>query len=232
MLSQIAHNQVLPQIRKIRAQIIKTVRPKAAYSLYPISNKFGYDRGTPIDRWYIECFMEQQQDKVRGHCLEIHDNAYTLRFGQKKVSHSDVADIDTKNKLANIYVDLSKADQIPDNTYDTLIITHTIGLIPEHDKAIAHLYRILKPGGTLLLTVSALGPYITDGNAYWRYTPRSIPYLLEQHFNKENITVQTFGNVLSGQAFWVGMAAEELTKDQLLHQDNRYPVIITAVATK
>ncbi len=232
MLNRFVHLTILPVIRKFRAQAVKKINPKENYSLMPISNKFGYDRGTPIDRFYIEQFMEANKDKVHGACLEVHDDAYIKRYGANRVTKGDVVDIDTSNKLANIYTDLSKADVIADNTYDTLIITQTLGLIPEHEKAVGHLFRMLKPGGTLLLTVSAMGPYITNGHSFWRYTVRSIPYLLEKYFPKENIKVEAFGNVLTGQGFWVGMAAEEFTKEQLDSKDERYPVIISAVATK
>ena len=232
MISKIINSNILPLVRKLRSKVVTQIRPKSRYSLLPISDKFGFDRGTPIDRYYIESFMEEHKNKVVGRCLEIHDDAYTKRFGEQKVTKADVADIDTDNKLANIYVDLATADTIPDNTYDTLIITHTIGLIPEHEKAVKHLYRILKPGGTLLLTVSAMGPFITNGNGFWRYTIKSVPYLLEKCFKKENISVKSYGNVLSGQAAWVAMAAEEFTKEELDTVDERYPLVIAAIATK
>ena len=232
MINKLIHFTILPLIRKFRAQAVKKINPKENYSLMPISDKFGYDRGTPIDRFYIEKFMEMNKEKVKGRCLEVHDDAYIKRYGENRVTQGDVVDIDTNNKLANIYTDLSAADSIADNTYDTVILTQTLGLIPDHEKAVGHLYRMLKPGGTMLLTVSAMGPYITNGHSFWRYTVRSIPYLLEKYFQKNKIAVEAYGNVLTGQGFWVGMAAEEFTPEQLELKDDRYPIIITAVATK
>lgn len=232
MPKKFIHHTVLPFARKIRARIVKTMKPKGGYSLMPISDKFGFDRGKPIDRYYIDQFIELHKEKIRGRALEVHDDAYIKRFGESRVTQSDVVDIDRDNKLATIYTDLSSADIIPDNTYDTLIITQTLGLIPEHEKAVGHLYRILKPGGTLLITVSTMGPWIKNGNGYWRYSIKSLPYLLEKFFQKDRITAHTYGNVLTGQAFWVGMAAQEFTKEQLDFKDERFPIIVTAVATK
>lgn len=232
MLKKFIHHTVLPIIRKIRAQVVTKVKSKEDYSLMPISDKFGYDRGTPIDRYYIEKFIEQHKEKIHGRCLEVHDDAYIKRFGENRVTQSDVVDIDTNNKLATIYTDLSKAHIIPDDTYDTLIITQTIGLIPEHEKAVGHLYRILKPGGTLLLTASAMGPYITNGNGFWRYSIKSFHYLLEKFFAKEQVSIEAYGNALTGQGFWVGLAVEEFTQKQMDFKDERFPILITAIASK
>ncbi len=232
MLRKFIHASLLPVIRHIRSYFITFIKPKTTYQLAPISDKFGFDRGKPIDRYYIDNFIEKHQDKILGHCLEVHDDAYLKRFGASKVTVSDVVDIDTSNKLANIYCDLTYAQNIADNTYDCLVITQTLGLIPDHGQAIKQLHRILKPGGTLLLTVSTMGPYIKNGNGYWRYSPKSVAYLLEKYFKKENMHIDTYGNALAGQAFWVGMAAEEFEPEQLNFKDERFPVIVTAVAFK
>src|SRR5688572_4646021 len=56
----------------------------------PIGANFGYDRGTPIDRFFIEDFLASHAVHIRGRVLEIGDNEYTLRFGKDNVSHSEV----------------------------------------------------------------------------------------------------------------------------------------------
>jgi hypothetical protein len=47
----------------------------------PLSRDFSYDRGLPIDRYYIERFLAANASDIRGHVLEIADNTYTGRFG-------------------------------------------------------------------------------------------------------------------------------------------------------
>src|SRR4051794_27404046 len=47
--------------------------------LTPVSRHFGYDRGLPVDRHYIERFLEDNAAVVAGHVLEIGDSAYTRR---------------------------------------------------------------------------------------------------------------------------------------------------------
>jgi hypothetical protein len=56
--------------------------------LTPISRSFGYDRGQPIDRYYIANFLGRHSGDIRGHVLEIGDDRYTRRFGGDRVTHS------------------------------------------------------------------------------------------------------------------------------------------------
>jgi hypothetical protein len=58
--------------------------------LTPVSNVFGYDRGSPIDRYYIESFLSQHSDSIQGRVLEVGDDSYSRKFGGRKVSHQDV----------------------------------------------------------------------------------------------------------------------------------------------
>jgi hypothetical protein len=51
----------------------------------PASERFGYERGTPIDRFYIDQFLEGQRHLIRGRTLEIAGNNYTLKFGPADV---------------------------------------------------------------------------------------------------------------------------------------------------
>ena len=37
----------------------------------PLSDDFGYDRGYPIDRYYIERFLAQHRSHIKGRILEV-----------------------------------------------------------------------------------------------------------------------------------------------------------------
>jgi hypothetical protein len=39
---------------------------KAIGGLEPISRAFGYDRGTPIDRYYLDRFLDEHNGDIRG----------------------------------------------------------------------------------------------------------------------------------------------------------------------
>ena len=61
--------------------------------LAPLSREFGYDRGQPVDRYYIEAFLAASSGLIRGRVLEIGDRSYTERFGGDRVTQSDVLNV-------------------------------------------------------------------------------------------------------------------------------------------
>ncbi|QQS16158.1 MAG: methyltransferase domain-containing protein [Candidatus Moraniibacteriota bacterium] len=224
----------------IRAFIMRTIFPRSSYFLFsvpkrrlkPISSKFGYDRGTPIDRFYIESFLENVRSSIQGKCLEVTDDAYTKRFGGASVTESHVVDIDAKNPHATIYADLRDMRSVASNTFDTMIATHTFGVIDDFEAAIRECSRVLKPGGMLIATVSSLGVAADPESAFWRFTKASARYVFGKYFDKQSLEISTLGNVLSGQAFWVGLAAEELSEKELAVVDERYPIVVCIRARK
>ena len=233
-------DHIIRIVGPIRASVMRVIVPKSRYFLFaapsrqlkPISSKFGYDRGMPIDRFYIEEFLEKVRSSIREKCLEVTDNTYTKRFGGDAVTESHVVDIDEKNPHATIRSDLRDMRSVADNTFDTIIATHTFGVIDDFEAAIRECVRILKPGGTLIATVSSLGVAADPDLAFWRFTKASARYVFGKYFDKQSLEVSTLGNVLSGQAFWVGLAAEELSEKELAVVDERYPIIVCICAKK
>ena len=150
-------NQLLEILRTIRGVLVRFLRPKSSYwlatkSLKPLSRKFGFDRGKPIDRYWIEKFLSENERDIKGVCLEIGDNEYSLKFGGNKVTKIDVLDVDKNNHSANITGDLRDLKGIiKDNTYDCIILTHVLGLIDDYEAVIGETRRILKVGGVIIL---------------------------------------------------------------------------------
>jgi SAM-dependent methyltransferase len=192
------------------------------------------DRGAPIDRYYIEGFLERNRHFIRGTCLEVLNAEYITRFGGNDANRADVLDIDRANTRATLIGDLQKLDSVPDDVYDCFIMTQVLQYIPDLHAAIAETYRILKPGGTVLITV----PFLTrlddnrSANDFWRLTPNSLRMLLQKHFAAEHFEISTMGSVLAGTAFWIGLAQEDLRSRHLDHHDPQYPLVIAARATK
>jgi SAM-dependent methyltransferase len=201
----------------------------------PFSEEFGYDRGGPIDRYYIENFLEKNEALIHGRVLEIGDNEYTLRFGKSRVAQSDIFDIDSDNSKATIIGDLSNASNISDNNFDCIILTQTLHMIYNYSDALATCFRILKQNGTLLLTVPGITniDYNDEKNSWmFSFTKGSIQKALTDIFPTERIQVETYGNVLTATAFLYGMGLPELPKHQVDFTDPHYQVIISAIATK
>lgn len=221
---------------KIRSIINLFIRPNSKYflatrQLIPLSDKFGFDRGTPIDRYWIESFLNKNKDDIQGVCLEVTDNKYLIQFGKEKVTKMDILDINKNNRKATIYADIKKLSQtVKKNTYDCIVLTHVLGLIDDFDKAIEQCYEILKKGGVLLATSSCFSPTYDQNSNYWRFTVTGAKYAFSKYF--KNLYVESYGNVLAGQCFWVGMSQEELSKEELEYNDPRYPCIVAIRAIK
>jgi SAM-dependent methyltransferase len=203
--------------------------------LTPISRDFGYDRGLPVDRYYIENFLTRQSQDVQGRVLEIGDATYTRRFGGDRVSKSDVLHVVEGNPEATIVGDLTQADNIPSAAFDCVILTQTLHLLYDMRTALNNLYRVLKPGGVLLVTVPGISQVVKCdwGNDWcWALTVQSTQLLFAEFFPKTQVQVETHGNVLAAIAFLQGLAVEELTQEELNYQDDEYQVLITARAVK
>jgi SAM-dependent methyltransferase len=204
--------------------------------LEPISRHFGTDRGLPLDRYYIEQFLGRHAADIHGRALEVGDDVYLCRFGQGRVVRGDILHVTDGNPRATIVADLANAPHIPDQTFDCIVLTQTLHLIYDFRRAVSTLYRILKPGGVLLLTVPGLTqvPMRSQWGYtwHWSFTQRSIGRMFSDEFGTGQVSLFTYGNVLAATAFLQGLAAEELGCDELDATDADYPVIIAARAHK
>ena len=202
-------------------------------SLHPISPAWGFDRGTPVDRIYIERFLLSNASDVRGHVLEIREDEYTRRFGGPAVTSSDVLSLSPNDGRPNIIGDLTDAPHIPSNTYDCIILTQTLQLIHDIRGALGTILRILRPGGVLLGTVPGISKIaLQEAGDYWRMTSQAWSTLLGEVFSDGNRVVTSYGNVLAAIAFLEGIAAEELDESEIEFRDPAYEVLICFRAFK
>jgi SAM-dependent methyltransferase len=201
----------------------------------PISRSFGYNRGLPVDRYYIERFLNVQAADVRGRVLEIGDNSYTYRFGGNRVTKSDVLHVAEGNPEATIIGDLATADHIPSNTFDCIILTQTLHLIYDVSAAVATIQRILAPNGVALITFPGISQISLDEWSkrwYWSFTTLSARRLFSEAFPINNVRIEAHGNVLAATSFLYGLAAQELRRRELDVHDPQYEVLITVRALK
>lgn len=201
----------------------------------PISTNWGYDRGDPLDRFYIEGFLQRHCHDICGRVLEVGDNAYTLRFGSDRVVRSDVLHVDQNAKNATIVADLAKADHIESEIFDCIILTQTLQLVSDVLAAVATLHRILRPGGILLLTVPAISP-IDHGpwrdTWFWSFTTVGLRKLLAERFPLSGLNVESRGNVFAATAFLYGLSQQDVPTFKYQLDDPHYPVTVLARAVK
>jgi SAM-dependent methyltransferase len=201
----------------------------------PIDPNWGYERGTPIDRVYVERFVARHAADIRGRVLEIAAPDYTSRYGSG-VERSDILMARDGNPQATIVGDLADAPHIADDTFDCAIVTQTLQFIYDVRGALATLHRILAPGGVLLATAPGLTKIsrIEDEEfgEWWHYTGRSLRRLAEEAFPAGSVEVESYGNVLAASGFLYGLAASDLKPDELDAHDRFYEVVIGLRARK
>jgi SAM-dependent methyltransferase len=203
--------------------------------LTPISRFYGFDRGLPIDRYYIEAFLARQAADIRGRVLEVGDDSYTRRFGDGRVTQRDVLHVTPGSPQATIVADLAAAPHVPSESFDCIILTQTLQLVYDLRLATATLHRILRPGGVVLATVPGI-TQIEDpewnGTWYWSFTVPSARRMFEEAFPATGVAVEAHGNVFAVVAFLHGLAVEELEPGRLDRHDPAYPVLITVRAAR
>lgn len=203
--------------------------------LDPVSNVFGYDRGLPIDRHYIELFLNKNANVVRGRVLEVGDDFYSRKFGGSNIERQDILHVVPGFPGATIIADISNAPQIPSDAFDCIIFTQTLQYVFDPHAAVRTLWRILKPGGTVLATVPGISRILRDQadkeSDCWRFTEFSAKRLFAESFGN-NVTIETYGNVLAAIAFMEGLATFELRKEELDYRDRDFQIVIAIRATK
>ena len=201
----------------------------------PLSPRWGRDRGTPIDRYYIERFLEQHRADIRGRVLEVREPLYSTRFGGAAVVGRDVVDRDSANPLATIVADLRGAHAIADATYDCIILTQTLQLVDDMPAVVAECARMLRPGGVLLATAPSVirvdDEAGVDGD-FWRLTEASGRKLLADIFRIDAFEVTAYGNVKACTAFLHGLSVEEMSVADLDHADSAFPLVVAMRAVK
>jgi SAM-dependent methyltransferase len=223
-------------VRLTRWPPVGLVRLGSLRRLRPISPDWGAERGQPIDRHYIERFLAQNAADIQGRVLEIGGNSYTLAYGGDRVTQSEVLHVAESRPHVTILGDLTNADHIPTESFNSVILTQTLQAIYDVRAAIATVHRILKPGGVVLATVpgiSKISRYDMDRwGYYWSFTTASAHCLFAEVFSAANVQVEGHGNVLVAIAFLHGLAAGELRARELAAHDPDFEVLITVRGVK
>ena len=201
----------------------------------PISRVFGFDRGTPIDRVYIEHFLNINKQYIQGVVCEIADNSYSKKYGSN-VKAYEILHYTNDNPRATIVGDLTDISTLPQNRVDCFILTQTLNFIYDFKSAIKGVHYMLKKDGVVLATVSGISQisrYDMDRwGDYWRFTNLSAKRIFEEAFGKGNVDIKTYGNVLTAISFLHGISAEELTREELFFTDEDYQILIGIKAVK
>jgi SAM-dependent methyltransferase len=202
---------------------------------WPIGAHWGFDRGTPVDRYYIEAFLEEHAGDIHGTVLEFGDDSYTRHFGGGRVSQRAVLDIDPANTQAAYHDDIASGGGLPAGAFDCVLCTQTLHLVYDVRAAIAALTRALKPGWVLLATVPGITRISVSewpGSWFWSFTSTSARRLFTENFADGEVSLRAYGNVFAATAFLHGLAVEDVTTDELDIADPEFEVTVAVRAVR
>ncbi len=225
-------------LKVIKRKAYKIEPSKFLEETEPVSRVFGFDRGTPIDRYYIDRFIERNESDINDRngifrILEIGEDIYSRKM-MADLSYKDVRyDILNYQKGE----DLTDINTLRENYYDLFICTQTFNFIYDVKKAIEGAYYTIKPKGILLATVAGVitpvSRYDMDRwGHYWGFTDLSIRKMMADVFGEENVKVITYGNALASTAFVQGIALEDIDDPALLDNTDRDYQILIGISAK
>jgi SAM-dependent methyltransferase len=186
---------------------------------------YGFERGTPIDRYYLDRFLAAHRDDIRGDVLEIQGSGYTTRYGRgvRTASTVDIA----PEFGATFTCDLAQsADVIPAESFDCFLLPNTLSVLRNLDECLRHALRVVRPGGTVIGTAAALCQFQREGGDYWRMGADGWREVASRAWPGADLVVTPYGNCLSATAALMGIAFEELTPAELDMNDPQFPVLV------
>ena len=202
----------------------------------PIDPYFGLWPRDPIDRFYIESFLDKNRSDIAGRVLEVADATYSRRFGAERVNVAGHFAYSSGQSERDDCGDISKSDVLPRESFDCIVFTQTLQFIYELRPAVAQLHAALRPGGVLLATMPGISQIDRaedwGGTWFWTFSSTSALRLFTEVFEAGSVSVESQGNVFAALSLLHGLAAEELAPSMLLVEDADYPVVVTLRARK
>jgi SAM-dependent methyltransferase len=194
----------------------------------PFSSTFGFERGTPIDRYYLHRFLETHDALITGAVLEVQSSAYTQRFG-RNVTRTDTFDI-VPDFAPTFLCDFTKPNSVvPSRSYDCVLLPNTLPHFRDLDAGLSEVRRVMRPGGVLLASAAGILPLTGDVPDYWRFSPDGWRERLARVWPGAAVRVEGHGNCLAAIASQLGLAVEELSTSELDVADPRFPVLTTII---
>ncbi len=200
----------------------------------PFSECWGFDRGSPVDRYYLHRFLERHSHAIRGTVLEVQDSIYTQRFG-RDVVNAHTIDINPAHR-PTFRCDLARSDGvIPSDGYDCFLLPNTLCFLQDLEESLRHALRVVRPGGYLLASGSTLVPFAPDardGEDRWHLSAVGWQAVAKAAWPSCEPEIESHGNCIAAVAAMLGLAQEELSAEELDVNDPRYPVLVTIALRK
>jgi len=125
----------------------------------PLSDHSGVERGTPVDRHHIEQFLSAHACDLRGRALELESNRYPSPVRERGLLRHRGP---LRGCRGHDRDHLATDTLIPTGADVCANVTQVLHDVYDVRAAVRNLHRVLKPGGTLLVTVPAVRRILVD----------------------------------------------------------------------
>ena len=118
---------------------------------------------------------------ARGRVLDVgcgHMPFRALVLGQ--VERYEGFDVEARVPGVDHIGDAQAMTGLPDDGYDTALCFEVLEHLPQPERALADIARVLRPGGTLVLTVPHLSRLHEEPHDYFRFTRHGLRVMLER----------------------------------------------------
>jgi len=198
------------------------------WGVLPYGNLFGFGRGLPVGRYYVENFLRDNASYVKGRCLDFGDPRYKSFFPQ--ATQYEVLNI-SPGPQVDFVTDIHDLQNIPLQAFDAIICPQVFEHLAYPERAAVSLFELLKPGGVVLITAPFLNPVHYVPTDYRRFTPECLTMILQDAGLSVDF-VSFGGNCLIGTGSFLGMVTEDFTKEEMDRQDPIFPYNILIRASR
>ena len=230
------NNYIKSILRKLKQQLSRMVFKKDLGDNF-ISNDFGFGRGTPIDRMYIDSFFKKHAGEISGVCLEFGDTSYIDEFGESVSKKYEFNYSEESSKINNIIMgDLTKLDSLAANSFDCILCINVLNFIYDLPLAVQGLKKLIKPNGKIIITMAGVSAHISRYDMdrwgdYWRLTDKAAMKLFKDAgLNIDK--VQTYGNPYACSAQINGYSMEDLSQEKIITYHQDYQLLVACILSK
>ena len=197
--------------------------------LWPFSYRFGFDRGGPVDRYYLRQFVRSIRPIVRGRCLEIGGSVRNNWFYRFDVDEFRTLELEQSNVADDLVGDAADQGVLDPASWDSILAFHVLEHCPNPFAVVSNMCAWLRPNGHACIVVPCAQRVHNYPGDYWRFMPDGLRVLFRDF---SEVNVSTYGNPLTVVSNYLGLSHTELVAENMdaVHPD--YPVLACVVARK
>lgn len=173
------------------------------------SNRDDLDTSSAIRKWFspaiysmLRVLLPVLRDHAKGAVLDAGCGAmpYRSALGSSVTSY-DGLDLAPRTEDVRFVCSVTDMDPVSSDSYDTVLCSEVLEHVSYPAAAVREFARVLRPGGTLIVTVPFLGRLHEEPNDFQRYTEHGLRLLLtDAGFDIDRIQpTGTIGSFLAHQ---------------------------------